>query len=89
MVQRKDFTWLGIPFNEGGRERSFSAEEGIDYRTRTRRLAREEAFAQWERERDGAAREAAEVGYFVSERSCGLSKGDDGLKISQKLFKKL
>ncbi|KHN45531.1 hypothetical protein glysoja_044507 [Glycine soja] len=80
VVQRKDFTWLGIPFNEGGRERSFSAEEGIDYRTRTRRLAREEAFAQWERERDGAAREAAEVGYFVSERSCGLSKGDDGLK---------
>eukprot|EP00256_Glycine_max_P055133 XP_014622168.1 uncharacterized protein LOC100779257 isoform X4 [Glycine max] len=80
VVQRKDFTWLGIPFNEGGRERSCSAEEGIDYRTRTRRLAREEAFAQWERERDDAAREAAEVGYFVSERSCGLSQGDDGLK---------
>ncbi|TKY58188.1 hypothetical protein E2542_SST15244 [Spatholobus suberectus] len=80
VVQRKDFTWLGIPFNEGGRERSFSAEEGIDYRTRTRRLAREEAFARWERERDDAAREAAEVGYFVSERSCGLSQGDDGLK---------
>ncbi|RDY09726.1 hypothetical protein CR513_05851, partial [Mucuna pruriens] len=80
VAQRKDFTWLGIPFNEGGGERNFSAEEGIDYRTRTRRLAREEAFAQWERERDVAAREAAEVGYFVSERSCGLSQGDDGLK---------
>nr|KYP39250.1 hypothetical protein KK1_039460 [Cajanus cajan] len=80
VVQKKDFTWLGIPINEGGRERSFSAEEGIDYRTRTRRLAREEAFAQWERERDDAAREAAEAGYFVSERSCGLSQGDDGLK---------
>ncbi|KAK7377280.1 hypothetical protein VNO80_02702 [Phaseolus coccineus] len=79
VAQRKDFTWLGIPFNEGGRERSFSAEEGIDYRTRTRRLARDEAFAQWERERDDAAREAAEVGYFVSERSCE-SQGDDGLK---------
>ncbi|CAJ1972142.1 unnamed protein product [Sphenostylis stenocarpa] len=80
VVQRRDFTWLGIPFTEGGRERSFSAEEGIDYRTRTRRLAREEAFSRWERERDDAAREAAEVGYFVSERSCGLSQGDDDLK---------
>lgn len=79
VAQRKDFTWLGIPFNEGGRERSFSAEEGIDYRTRTRRLAREEALARWERERDHAAREATEVGYFVSERSCE-SQGDDGLK---------
>ncbi|KAK7384787.1 hypothetical protein VNO78_30489 [Psophocarpus tetragonolobus] len=80
VVQKKDFTWLGIPFNEGGGERSFSAEEGIDYRTRIRRLAREEAFTRWERERDVAAREAAELGYFVSERSCGLFQGDDGLK---------
>lgn len=80
VAQKKDFTWLGIPFNEEVRERSFSAEEGIDYRTRTRRLAREEALAHWERERDDAAKEAAEVGYFVSERSCGESQGDDGLK---------
>ncbi|XP_027329428.1 uncharacterized protein LOC113845923 isoform X1 [Abrus precatorius] len=80
VVQKKDFTWLGIPFSEGGRERRFSAEEGIDHRTRTRRLAREEAVSRWERERDDAAREAAEVGYFVSEWSCGLSQGDDGLK---------
>ncbi|KAL5071400.1 hypothetical protein RYX36_022287 [Vicia faba] len=75
VVQKKDFTWLGIPFVEGDRERRFSSEDGIDHRTRTRRLAREEAGARWERERDEAAKEAAEVGYFVSER-CGLSEGD-------------
>ncbi|XP_061359585.1 protein TIC236, chloroplastic-like isoform X2 [Gastrolobium bilobum] len=76
VVQRKDYTWLGIPFTEGGKERHFSTEEGIDHRTRIRRLAREEAVALWERERDDAAREAAEVGYFVSDWTCGLSQGD-------------
>ncbi|MCI73873.1 hypothetical protein A2U01_0095137, partial [Trifolium medium] len=61
VVQKKDFTWLGIPITEGGgRERRFSSEDGIDHRTRTRRLAREEAGARWERERDEAAKEAAE-----------------------------
>ncbi|KAJ1438217.1 hypothetical protein SESBI_03114 [Sesbania bispinosa] len=79
VVQKKDYTWLGIPFSEGGREKHFSTEEGIDHRTRTRRLAREEGIARWERERDDGAREAAEVGYFVPERSCGVSQGD-GLK---------
>lgn len=81
VVQKKDFTWLGIPFTEGGRERRFSSEDGIDYRTRTRRLAREEGGARWERERDEAAREAAEVGYFVSERNCGVSEGDGAKEI--------
>jgi len=81
VVQKKDFTWLGIPFTEGGRERRFSSEDGIDYRTRTRRLAREEGGARWERERDEAAREAAEVGYFVSERSCGVTEGDGSKEI--------
>lgn len=81
VVQKKDFTWLGIPFTEGGRERRFSSEDGIDYRTRTRRLAREEGGARWEIERDEAAREAAEVGYFVSERSCGVSEGDGAKEI--------
>lgn len=81
VVQKKDFTWLGIPFTEGGRERRFSSEDGIDYRTRTRRLAREEGGARWEIERDEAAREAAEVGYFVSERRCGASEGDGAKEI--------
>ncbi|CAL5206377.1 unnamed protein product [Lathyrus oleraceus] len=81
VVQKKDFTWLGIPFVEGDIERRFSSEDGIDYRTRTRRLVRKEAGARWERERDEAAKEAAEVGYFVSERR-GLSEGDGSKKIA-------
>ncbi|XP_057423582.1 protein TIC236, chloroplastic-like [Lotus japonicus] len=79
VVQKKDYTWLGIPFNEGGRERHYSTEEGIDHRTRTRRLAREEGVGRWERARDDEAREAAEAGFFVSERSCCPS-GGEGLK---------
>ncbi|KAJ1411019.1 hypothetical protein SESBI_21554 [Sesbania bispinosa] len=78
VVQKKDYSWLGIPSTEGGGiKRHLSSGEGIDHRTRTRRLAREEAAAQWTKERDDAAREAAEMGYFVSEQNCGPSQGDD------------
>ncbi|XP_058785828.1 protein TIC236, chloroplastic-like [Vicia villosa] len=73
IVQKKDYSWLGIPESEGGIKRNLSAEEGIDHRTRTRRLAQEEAAVRLERERDEAAREAAKIGYFVSESS----QGDD------------
>ncbi|KAJ1414076.1 hypothetical protein SESBI_19156 [Sesbania bispinosa] len=80
VVQKKDYTWLGIPFSEGGREKHFSTEEGIDHRTRNQETcARGRHCCGWERERDDGAREAAEVGYFVPERSCGVSQGD-GLK---------
>ncbi|XP_074280480.1 protein TIC236, chloroplastic isoform X2 [Silene latifolia] len=65
VAQKKDFTWLGIPYMEGGLQKHESTEEGIDYRTRTRRAAREEAGASWARERDDAARKAAETGYVV------------------------
>ncbi|KAF7817205.1 uncharacterized protein G2W53_031174 [Senna tora] len=78
VVQKKDYTWLGIPQSEGVTQRHLSTEEGIDHRTKTRRLAREGAAACWEKDRDDAAREAAEAGYFVSE-CCGLSE-DDALK---------
>ena len=76
VAQKKDFTWLGIPQSEGVIQRHLSTEEGIDHRTKIRRLAREEAGAQWTRERDAAAREAAEAGYYVSE-FFGLSEDDD------------
>ncbi|KAK7351417.1 hypothetical protein VNO77_10862 [Canavalia gladiata] len=80
-VQRKDYSWLGIPLSsEGGIQRRSSAEKGIDYRTRTTRLAREEATAWQARERDDAARRAAEMGYFFSEKNCGPSKGDNDVK---------
>lgn len=68
IVQKKDFSWLGIPSSEGDLQRHISTEEGIDYRTKTRRIAREEASARWARERDDAARQGAEAGYIVSEQ---------------------
>lgn len=74
VVQKKDFTWLGIPSSEGSLQRRSSSEEGIDYRTRTRRIAWEEAAARWARERDDAARQASEIGYVVSEKGSGPSK---------------
>ncbi|WJX41851.1 hypothetical protein P8452_29149 [Trifolium repens] len=73
IVQKKDYSWLGIPNTEGGIKRNLPTEEGIDHRARTRRLAREEAAVRSVGERDDAAREAAEMGYFVSESS----QGDD------------
>ncbi|KAK7311846.1 hypothetical protein RJT34_10254 [Clitoria ternatea] len=81
VVQKKDYSWLGIPLSsERDIPRRLSTEEGIDHRTRTRRLAREEAAVWQERKRNDTAREAAEMGYFVSEKNCGSSKGGDGLK---------
>uniref|UniRef100_A0A6N2NHD1 Translocation and assembly module TamB C-terminal domain-containing protein n=1 Tax=Salix viminalis TaxID=40686 RepID=A0A6N2NHD1_SALVM len=68
VVQKKDYTWLGIPSSEVGQPRHLSTEEGIDYRAKTRRLAREESAARWDKERDSDAKEAAEKGYTVPER---------------------
>lgn len=67
VAQKKDYTWLGLPFTESTVQRHLSSEEGIDYRTRTRRIAREEAASKWARERDDSARQAAETGYLVSD----------------------
>ncbi|GAV87554.1 DUF490 domain-containing protein [Cephalotus follicularis] len=69
VVQKKDYTWLGIPSSEVSLQRHLSTEEGIDLRTKTRRIAREEAAARWSRDRDDSAREAAEMGYIVTEKS--------------------
>nr|KJB53948.1 hypothetical protein B456_009G011800 [Gossypium raimondii] len=76
IAQKKDFTWLGIPISEDSLKKHLSTEEGIDYRTKSRRIAREEAAARWDRERDYDARKAAEMGYIVSERSSDQSKDD-------------
>ncbi|KAG0473321.1 hypothetical protein HPP92_015178 [Vanilla planifolia] len=68
--QREDFSWLGIPSpSEGGLPKRHSSEEGIDYRTRTRRFAREESYARRRSERVNAARAAAEMGYIVPQGS--------------------
>ncbi|XP_007013733.2 PREDICTED: uncharacterized protein LOC18588930 [Theobroma cacao] len=76
IAQKKDYTWLGIPFCDNGLQRHLSTEEGIDYRTKRRRIAREEAGACWARERDDDARKAAEMGYIVSEGSLDISEDD-------------
>uniref|UniRef100_J3KWZ6 Translocation and assembly module TamB C-terminal domain-containing protein n=1 Tax=Oryza brachyantha TaxID=4533 RepID=J3KWZ6_ORYBR len=65
VAQTKDFSWLGIPTPSEASPKRHSGEEGIDSRTKTRRLAREKAAEQWYEERDKAAREAAEMGYIV------------------------
>ncbi|KAE8735436.1 hypothetical protein F3Y22_tig00000340pilonHSYRG00391 [Hibiscus syriacus] len=67
IAQKKDYTWLGLPFSSDVLQRHLSTEEGIDYRTKSRRIAREESAACWVRERDDDARKAAEMGYIVSE----------------------
>ncbi|XP_022729806.1 uncharacterized protein LOC111284940 isoform X2 [Durio zibethinus] len=76
IAQKKDYTWLGIPFSEDGLQRHLSTEEGIDFRTKSRRIAREESATRWARERDDDARKAAEMGYIVSEGSSDRSEDD-------------
>ncbi|KAL1539650.1 protein TIC236, chloroplastic-like protein [Salvia divinorum] len=76
VAQKKNYTWLGIPYLEGVPQRHLSAEEGIDHRTRTRRLAREEAMFRLERERDDAAKLSAENGYIISECESVLPEDD-------------
>ncbi|KAL0553286.1 hypothetical protein IC582_007175 [Cucumis melo] len=78
VVQKRDYTWLGLPFpSEGTLERHSSSEEGIDNRTKIRRIARENAAALWSKDRDDAAREAAEMGFVVFDRSSGLYDTSD------------
>lgn len=79
VAQKKNYTWLGIPYSEGIPQRHLSAEEGIDHRTRKRRLAREGAMVRWERERDDAAKLSAENGYIISECESVLPE-DESLK---------
>ncbi|RAL48542.1 hypothetical protein DM860_005966 [Cuscuta australis] len=77
VAQKKDFTWLGIPYSEGIPQRHLSANEVINYRTKTRRIARDEAASRWERERDDAARQSAEKGYNISECNDVMPDVDD------------
>lgn len=74
VVQKKNYTWLGIPFTDGLVPRHLSTEEGIDHRTKTRRIAREDAFARMVQERDNAAIEAAKMGYIFSDGGASLSE---------------
>ncbi|XP_057478726.1 protein TIC236, chloroplastic isoform X1 [Actinidia eriantha] len=95
IAQKKNFTWLGIPFSEGSLQRHLSTEEGIDHRTKTKRIAREETAAHFDKQRDDAAREAADMGYILSEKgSCipevastkGIASRPAGLATSEPFF---
>ncbi|CAN6442192.1 unnamed protein product [Victoria cruziana] len=78
VAQKEDFTWLGIPISsEKDWKRVTSDEEGIDRRTRIRRVAREEAAANWASERSASARKAAETGYIVTRQRFGSSGGEE------------
>lgn len=68
VVQKKNYTWLGIPSTDGSLPRHLSSEEGIDHRAKIRRIAREETAARFDKERDDAAKEAADMGYILSEK---------------------
>ncbi|POO04089.1 hypothetical protein TorRG33x02_003930 [Trema orientale] len=87
VVQKKDYSWLGIPSSGDGLQRHLSTEEGIDYRTKTRRIAREEAATCWARERDEAAKNAAEMGYIVPDKGTCQFRGDDLKESDSQLVK--
>lgn len=80
VAQKRNFTWLGIPFSDEVFQKHLSTEEGIDYRTKTRRIAREQTAARMDKERDDAAQEAAKMGYIVSDRGCNEIEGVDVVK---------
>lgn len=64
IAQKEDWSWLGIPTPlEKPVVKHKSNEEGIDPRTKARRLAREQAAIRWAEERNEAARKWAQKGY--------------------------
>lgn len=70
VAQKEDYSWLGIPSSsENSTHRHHSTEEGIDYRTKARREAREKAASVWAMERFRAAKEAAEMGYIAHQHN--------------------
>ncbi|KAM7259217.1 hypothetical protein ACFE04_014958 [Oxalis oulophora] len=85
--QKKDYSWLGIPPPpEDGLFKHLSSEEGIDYRTKTRRIAREQVSARWDKDRDDSAREAAEIGYVVFEKASEADQSEtDFMKEGRRL----
>ncbi|MQL96757.1 hypothetical protein Taro_029435 [Colocasia esculenta] len=77
VAQKEDFSWLGIPTpSDSSLKRHSSSEEGIDFRTKTRRVAREKAAADWAKERARLAREFARLGYIIPLKYSKLVSGD-------------
>ncbi|KAF5779089.1 putative translocation and assembly module TamB [Helianthus annuus] len=86
VAQKRNYSWLGIPFTDAGvLQKHLSTEEGIDNRTRTRRIAREETAARMNRERDDAALEAAKTGYVISNNEV-QGEGGHGDVVNKNVF---
>ncbi|XP_072998908.1 protein SUBSTANDARD STARCH GRAIN 4, chloroplastic isoform X1 [Typha latifolia] len=82
VAQKEDFSWLGIPLSsENSLHKHHSTEEGIDHRTKSRRLAREASASHGARERRKTARKAAEMGYIVPEEY-PVSFSTDHMKVA-------
>ncbi|KAG9459336.1 hypothetical protein H6P81_003844 [Aristolochia fimbriata] len=77
VVQKENFSWLGIGSSSGGLMKHSSTEEGIDYHTKVRRLAKEEAVVKWAHRRNLEAWEAAELGYILTKQDSIASAGND------------
>ncbi|KAL8253626.1 hypothetical protein R6Q59_031847 [Mikania micrantha] len=89
VAQKRNYSWLGIPFSDGGiLQKHLSTEEGIDNRTKIRRIAREQTAARMDRERDDAALEAAKTGYIISSNEIQGEDdwGDSDVKINASLM---
>nr|GEW96720.1 embryo defective 2410 isoform 2 [Tanacetum cinerariifolium] len=80
VAQKRNYTWLGIPFTDGIPQNHLSTEEGIDNRTKIRRIAREQTAVRMGQERDELARLAAKNGYIVSDRGSNALEGADTVK---------
>ncbi|KAJ3694159.1 hypothetical protein LUZ60_009639 [Juncus effusus] len=77
--QKKDFSWLGLPSVSETSTKRNSTEEGIDHRTKSRRIAREISNENWYKERDQLAKEAAENGYVLPKRGIVSALPDNNL----------
>lgn len=76
VAQKEDFSWLGIPPTSEHGSRRHSSEEGIDFRTKSRRVAREKSASDWAKERAQLAREVAKLGYVIPQRYSKSATGD-------------
>jgi hypothetical protein len=81
--QKKDFSWLGIPPPSEISYKRNSNEEGIDHRTKSRRIARETASSKWVLDRDLLAKAAADNGYVLPKRGSVMGSSEDLLQDSK------
>ncbi|XP_078432268.1 embryo defective 2410 [Wolffia australiana] len=81
VAQKEDFSWLGIPPPSDHVSQRLSSEEGIDFRTKTRRMARENGASESAKERAQLAKDFSKLGYVIPMRYSKPASGE-GLKDS-------